>query len=111
MARTFSPPIVFLRETITMLEVNWVKCGTDYCPLETVDLSDVTTEGIYIIWHPGDPSRVVRLGQGDISTRLGVHRNDANILAYAELGTLRVTWATVSVAQRDAVERSQFRIG
>ena len=40
-----------------------------------------------------------------LAERLTAHRNDVNILAYAELGTLRVTWAAVSAAQQDGVER------
>ena len=53
--------------------------------------------------RPRSP-RVVRVGQGDIATRLGEHRNDPEILAYAKLGTLRVTWASVPANQRDGVE-------
>lgn len=88
-----------------MLQLQWIKCGEIYCPLENVDLSDVKTEGVYIIWHAGNPSRVVRVGQGNIASRLNAHRNDREILAYAKYGTLRVTWATVPAAQRDGVER------
>ncbi len=44
-------------------------------------------------------------GFEDLAERLTAHRNDVNILAYAELGTLRVTWAAVSAAQQDGVER------
>jgi hypothetical protein len=59
----------------------------------------------YIIWHEGNPSRVVRLGQGDIKDRLSKHRCDKEILAYNQKGMLRVTWASVPSGQRDAVER------
>ena len=62
------------------------------------------TKGVYIIWHGGNPGQVVRVGQGDIADRLGAHRNDSEILAYAKRGILRVTWAAVSAAQRDGVE-------
>jgi hypothetical protein len=87
-----------------MLTVKWVKCGNDWCPLATVNLSKVTTAGVYIIWHRGNPSRVVYVGQGDIVGRLTSHRGDKRIQAYAAQG-LRVTWASVPAAQRDAVER------
>ena len=89
-----------------MLRLSWIKCdgGNHWCLFEVVNLTDVTAKGVYIIWHEGDPSRVVRIGQGDIASRLGEHRNDPEILAYRSKGKLRVTWAAVSVAQRDGVE-------
>ncbi len=90
----------------TMLRLSWIKCdgGNNWCDFELVDLTDVTAKGVYIIWHQGDPSRVVRIGQGDIAFRLGEHRSDRQMLAYMSKGKLRVTWAAVSAAQRDGVE-------
>jgi len=90
----------------TMLRLSWIKCdgGNNWCDFELVDLTDVTAKGVYIIWHHGDPSRVVRIGQGDIAFRLGEHRSDRQILGYMSKGKLRVTWAAVSAAQRDGVE-------
>jgi hypothetical protein len=58
-----------------------------------------------MIWHEGNPGRVVRIGQGDIASRLGAHRQDPAILAYKKIGLLRVTWATVLAHQLDGVER------
>jgi hypothetical protein len=90
-----------------MLKVKWVTCGDDghWCDLKRLNLDNIETKGVYIIWHEGNPGRVVRLGQGDIADRLGDHRRDNEILTYDKFGTLRVTWATVSAAQRDGVER------
>ncbi len=89
-----------------MLRLSWIKCdgGNNWCDFELVDLTDVTAKGVYIIWHHGNPSRVVRIGQGDIALRLGEHRNDRQIAAYMSKGKLRVTWAAVSAAQRYGVE-------
>jgi hypothetical protein len=89
------------------VDVEWIKCGNggNWCPLELVNLSDVDTEGVYIIWHEGNPGRVVRIGQGDIKDRLCAHRKDAAITKYRANGTLRVTWATVPSHLRDGVER------
>ena len=90
-----------------MLSVTWITCGDDrrWCPLKSLNLNSITaTGGVYIIWHEGDPSRVVRVGQGDIAARLASHRKDADILAYARFGALRVTWAAVPANQRDGVE-------
>jgi hypothetical protein len=88
------------------MKVEWIKCGngSNWCPLETVNLDNVDTKGVYIIWHAGNPSRVVRVGQGDIKDRLSKHRKDSEILAYRSHGTLLVTWAWVSSNQRDGVE-------
>ena len=88
-----------------MTTLTWIKCGDHWCDLQSLKLEKITTEGVYIIWHEGDPGLVVRIGQGDVADRLSAHRNDDEILAYAELGTLRVTWAAVSEAQRDGVGR------
>lgn len=91
-----------------MITVEWRTCGNDshWCSLENLDLETVKGAGVYIIWHTGNPGKVVRVGQGDpISKRLSAHRNDKAILAYNKKGTLRVTWATVSAANRDGVER------
>ncbi len=90
-----------------MLQVQWTKCEPDshWCTFETVNLSNVIAHGVYIIWHDGDPSRVVRVGQGDIKTRLTAHRADQDILAYKKNGVLRVTWASVSASNQDGVER------
>jgi hypothetical protein len=89
-----------------MVTVHWFKCGTDshYCDFETLNLSTVTDTGVYVIWHMGDPSRVVRVGQGKVADRLAAHRSDPAILAYRSKG-LRVTWASVPAHQMDGVER------
>ena len=91
------------------MQVDWVKCGNggNWCPLETLDLNSVgDVAGVYIIWHDGNPSRIVRVGQGNpIKARLSAHRNDSGITLYSVFGMLRVTWASVSSNQRDGVER------
>lgn len=90
-----------------MITVTWTKCGngTSWCPLETVDLSNVETTGVYVIWHAGNPAKVVRIGQGDIAARLMAHRADPKILKYREKGKLLVTWAAVPARHLDGVER------
>jgi hypothetical protein len=89
--------------------VTWQKCGDDghWCSLTNLDLDSVgDVAGVYIIWHEGSPSRVVRVGQGaPVKNRLSAHRNDLGITKYGALGVLRVTWACVSASQRDGVER------
>ena len=65
-------------------------------------MSNVSAKGVYVIWYNGSPGRVVRIGQGDIAARIGIHRNDAKITGYPNL---LVTWAAVPAAQMDGVER------
>ncbi|MAF95223.1 MAG: hypothetical protein CMM60_05670 [Rhodospirillaceae bacterium] len=90
-----------------MTTLKWIKCGNGghWCDLESLKLEKITTNGVYVIWHEGDPSSVVRIGHGDVAERLSQHRNDPAIVVYAKLGTLRVTWAAVSAARQDGVER------
>jgi hypothetical protein len=89
-----------------VLSLSWISKSTAgrWLPLKTVNLDGVTAQGVYMIWHGGNPSRVVRVGQGDIPQRLKAHRLDPAILDYERFG-LYVTWAAVPVAQRDGVER------
>ena len=90
-----------------MLTLDWVKGdkGAAWHALETVDLSNVTARGIYIIWHEGNPGRVVRIGFGDVARRLEAHRNDRTILAYGAKGALHVTWAAASDDARQGAVR------
>ena len=39
--------------------------------LDFPNLSDITTTGIYVIWHGGQTPRTVRVGQGIIRDRPG----------------------------------------
>ena len=90
-----------------MLKVTWIKSTADsWLKLETFNLESCDVNpGVYIIWHAGNPSRVVYVGQGDIKARLGLHRNDKEITAYNKQGTLYVTWAAVPARSLDGVER------
>ena len=89
-----------------MLRVKWIGAkGGGWCSLKRLNLDSVYVEtGIYVIWKPGDPSRVVRVGQGVIVDRLGHHRNDRVIMQYDSNGSLRVTWAAVPERHLDGVE-------
>ena len=96
-------------ERTTMISVTWMKRGSDgrWCDLEMLDLKTVTGKiGVYVIWREGNPPRVVRIGQGDIASLLGAHRQDPAILAYRKYGKLRVTWAAVPAHQLDGWARA-----
>lgn len=86
-----------------MVQVYWVKStsGT-YLGLHNLDLSNITAFGVYVIWKTGQPGPVVRVGQGIIKDRLIAHRSDPQIIAHQPLF---VTWASVSAAQADGIER------
>jgi tricorn protease-like protein len=85
------------------MNLTWIKLTNgNWCPFRTVNLSSVVTKGVYMIWYSGNPSRVVRVGKGDIAARIAAHRNDPQITVYTDLF---VTWAAVPTAQMDGVER------
>lgn len=86
-----------------MLSVDWIKLKSgNWCNLATVNLDNVTSQGVYIIWHSGSPGRVVYVGQGDVKSRLLSHRQRRDMQQY---GDLYVTWASVPASQRGGVER------
>jgi hypothetical protein len=88
------------------MQVNWVKSTENkWLPFESFELKNVTDQGVYIIWHTGNPARVVYVGQGDIAERIGAHRTRDDILKYRQYGNLLVTWASVQLSYRDGVER------
>jgi hypothetical protein len=89
-----------------MIQLHWLKSksGT-WLPFETVNLEAETSFGIYVIWHAGNPSRTVKVGQGNIASRLLSHRRDRSIITYGRIGTMYVTWAAVSPRLVDGVER------
>jgi hypothetical protein len=89
-----------------LIRIDWAQCADGpWWRLEEVDLSTLLTTGVYIIWHEGNPGRVVRVSQGDIAFRLREHRSDPAIIRFRRFGPLRVTWASVPAWQIDAVER------
>jgi hypothetical protein len=59
------------------------------------------TTGVYIIWRAGD-HKVVRLGQGNIATRLREHSCDRSVLAH---GVLMATWSPLQSWLCDGAER------
>jgi len=91
-----------------MLNVNWGHCtNNSWCNFLGLNLADSYfdgLEGVYIIWHGGNNAKTVRVGQGIIRDRITVHRGEAEILEYKNLG-LFVTWAVVSKEKRDGIER------
>ncbi|MCY4580694.1 MAG: hypothetical protein OXD31_16825 [Chloroflexi bacterium] len=90
----------------TYANVAWIKQGYHWFNLLEIAWSDVKgEEGVYVIWHPVHLPRAVYVGQGDLEDRFSKHRNDPEILEYAEDKLLYVTWAHVLQIHREGVER------
>ena len=86
-----------------MLSLYWVKnTANNWLPLPFNFASVQPTTGVYIIWHTNASPWTVRVGQGDIASRLSAHSRDPAITRY---GPLCVTWATVQQSSLDGVER------
>lgn len=83
----------------------WVKTSSSrWCKLVEVNLALVRTYGVYVIWHGGYPSRVVKVGHGDIATELAACREDPRVMSYAKEGALFVTWAAVAASSAAGVD-------
>ena len=88
-----------------MTRLVWIKSqANEWLSFERLNLSRISADGVYIIWYGGPKPGTVRIGQGDISYRLKVHRTDPKILVYGSLG-LYATWAEVPFAQQDGIAR------
>ena len=90
------------------MQLNWMKCRRDiWCRLNSVNLEHQHFEnkrGVYIIWHGGERSKVVYVGQGNIRERLEYHRTNPEIQKYENFN-LYVTWASVPRECRNGIER------
>lgn len=83
----------------------WAKTSSSrWCKLLEVNLGLVRSYGVYVIWHGGYPSRVVKVGHGDIATELAACREDPRVTAYAKDGELYVTWAAVAASSAAGVD-------
>ena len=89
-----------------MVIVTWMR-GEDrkWCVLADLNLASIADVGVYIVWYAGDPGRVVCVGQGPIAAELARVRADDTVMNFAARGQLLVTWAPVSPARIDGVER------
>lgn len=89
-------------------DLTWGKCVNNiWCPLYSLNLNHSlfnNLEGVYIIWYwdnLGSP-KTVKVGQGNIRTRLTVHRENFPEL-YPDQELL-VTWTSVPSIYQDGVE-------
>lgn len=81
--------------------VNWVQGGSPgwFCPFATVDLTEAPATGVHVIFVIGsmDPTtwKTVKIGYGDIAKLISADRADQQLFAFAQNGTLQVTWGEV----------------
>lgn len=89
-----------------MVIVTWTSSTENgWCGLDTVGLVGLRTVGVFMIWYTGNPGRVICVGQGDIAVRLLAAQSDEAVRAFEDRGRLFVTWAQVSPARIDGIER------
>jgi hypothetical protein len=89
---------------VTREALTWVKHSRNYWhKLIDLEPDDISTYGVYIIWHGGFPSRVVHVGHGDICTELKACRRNRRIRAYERDGPLFVTWATTGYSDAASI--------
>jgi len=94
------------------MQLSWITCQSNDektkapCTLNLISSASAYWEkqfGVYIIWRTNGEEKVIKVGQGDILTRLTDHQSDDDIQAYEDDGLL-VTWAEVSPYDADGVE-------
>lgn len=80
-----------------MQQLRWMKSiDGKWLNLEKLDLTNVHSVGVYMVWHGGSNPRIVRVGQGNIAARLTAHRLNHQIMRFSGYGALMVTWAEVA---------------
>jgi hypothetical protein len=85
--------------------LNWAKCAGEWCSFDRIDLAGIREHGVYLIWKPnGDvlrPAAVVRVGHGEIASRLAMHRTEEDLTRCGP--NLLVTWAEVEAPRAAGV--------
>lgn len=95
---------IFSTQKPLKLSVKWAKYKKQgWCRLNTLNLEQVKTGGVFIIWKPQDKYNVIRIGQGQIASELQKLRNDITIARFGS--DLLVTWCSIQTQFRDGVER------
>ena len=95
---------IFSTQKPLKLSVKWAKYKKHGgCKLNTLNLEQVKSNGIFIIWKPQSKNNVIRIGQGHIASELQSLRNSPKIVPFGS--DLLVTWASIPEKFRDGVER------
>ncbi|MGE0232031.1 MAG: hypothetical protein AB7O39_11385 [Flavobacteriaceae bacterium] len=89
-----------------MISLHWERpADGGWYALDSIDIGKIRTVGIFMIWHDGNPGRVIRVSQGDIGRQLQLEQISPMVLKFRIFGELRVTWASVPAPLRNGVER------
>lgn len=81
--------------------VEWVKNNQnnewfDFLRLNLDAPYFIGKRGVYAIWYVGTPSKVIKIGSGNIVERLREHRSNTEITKFSSFGPLKVTWAVIN---------------
>lgn len=87
--------------------VKWAKnpLNSEWYRFFTIDLSEISGEGVYIVWEAGASSKALYVGKGIISDRLSIHRRDKKMLQYRMTAPILASWAVVPTSLCAGVER------
>jgi hypothetical protein len=109
MTRYARDSTVGLRETSEgTLHLEWAKAeNAEWFDLDSMDIGTVARGwGVYVIWTPNGkpqlPGIVLKVGSGNITTRLSVERLNAELRWVGKVQLL-VTWATVDQAHHPGI--------
>ena len=95
---------IFSTQKPLKMSLKWAKYKKQgWCKLNNLNLDQVRTSGVFIIWKPQDKNGVIRIGQGHVATELQALRNQSSVVRFGS--DLLVTWASVQKQYRDGVER------
>ena len=81
-----------------MPTVQWVKNDQnnewfDFLRLDVNSPYFIGKRGVYAIWYVGNPSKIIKVGSGNIGERLREHKLNTEITKFSSFGQLKVTWA------------------
>lgn len=84
----------------------WAKRSRNsWCRLLDLDFRLIDTYGVFVIWDGGVPSRVVRVGHGDIAIELRACCANPRVTAHLKEGPLFVTWASADACDAPGIHR------
>jgi hypothetical protein len=89
------------------MQLAWIKrSNQSWHKLLEIDFEELaSTHGVYVLWHGGFPSRIVRVGCGELGGELRGCITDPRVMHFQRFGPLFVTWAAVAPAGSDGVQR------
>ena len=92
---------------MTYFVVKWARkpLNSEWYRFFTIDPSEISGEGVYIVWEAGASSKALYVGKGIIADRLSRLRRDKKMLWYRMSDPILVSWAVVPTSLCAGVER------